>query len=93
VLEIPVNNLLVEVTSFAEINSCTSITIMAKGKEHMHTDAEDVEESTEDIFTSTQCLSIKVKSHSSNIYFSLDSLYENLMLIGHIQDKVDFLHG
>jgi hypothetical protein len=77
VLEIPISNLLVEVSSIVEIDSCTSITIMAKGKAHMHTQAKEVEESIEDIFTSTQCLSIKVKSHSSTISFSLDTLVEH----------------
>ena len=92
-LESLVNNLLVEVSLTTKNDSDTSIIIMAKGKAHMHTKEEDVEESIEDIFTSTQFLSIKVKSHSSNISLSLDTLYEHLMLIGHIEDKVDFLHG
>jgi hypothetical protein len=64
---------------------------MAKGKAHMQTQAEEVAESVEDNFTSTQCLSIKVDSHSSTISFSLDTLAQHRMLIGQLQDEVDFL--
>jgi hypothetical protein len=93
VLESLVNNLLVEVSLTTKNDSDTSIIIMAKGKAHMQTQAEEVEVSVEDNFTSTQSLSIKVNSHGLTISFTLDTLAQHRMLIGQLQDEVDFLHS
>jgi hypothetical protein len=64
---------------------------MAKGKEPKFTQVAEVTESVEDNFTSTQHLSIKVDSHNSTISFALDTLAQHKMLIGQLQDEVDFL--
>jgi hypothetical protein len=45
----------------------------------------------EDKFTSTQCISIKFESHSSTISFDIDNMAHHIMLIGQLQDEVDFL--
>jgi hypothetical protein len=54
-----------------------------------------VEESMEDNFTTTQKLSRKVDANSSTLTFSPETLSQHRVLIGQLQDEVDYLrrHG
>jgi len=45
----------------------------------------------DDNFTTTQRLSLRIESHNSTLYFTLKTLAQHQMLIGQLQDEVDFL--
>jgi hypothetical protein len=68
---------------------------MVKGKEVPQGTSTWVEESVEDNFTTTQKLSLKVDVHSSTLSFALETLAQHRVLIGQLQDEVDYLcrHG
>jgi hypothetical protein len=88
---------LVGCLSFEETNNsrngpCNQHKIMEKGKEPQFSQATGAVESLEDNFTSTQRLSLKVDSHNFTLSFSLETLAQHRVLIGQLQDEVDFLH-
>jgi hypothetical protein len=87
----PFGSFFEEISKIIESNSCNRITNMAKGKEPKFAQVAEMTESMEDKFPSTQCLSIKVDSHSSNISFFLDTLAQHIMLSNQLHNEVDFL--
>jgi hypothetical protein len=64
---------------------------MEKGKEVQQKILVWEDELVEDNFTSFQNISLKFDPNNSSLYFSLDTLAQHKVLIGKLQDEVDFL--
>ena len=79
-----------EVTSYHFGLNFQSIS-MVKGKEVPQETLARVEESVEDNFTTTQALSLKIDVHGSTLSFALETLARHRVLIGQLQDEVDYL--
>jgi hypothetical protein len=64
---------------------------MAHGNGQQQARAHMEDKLVDDNFTTTHRLSLRVDSHSLTLSFTLDMLAQHMMLIGKIQDEVDFL--